>query len=129
MDGYISVSNLALLTVTAAVLVSAVFLIIFLKNLTDCVKVVRSLLKNNMSNIDESLKNMPAITKNISEMSETANREVKAIESAISSIGTAVEETSATVIKIKNDFGEISNLVRALKFIKRLFRSMTKNSK
>ena len=126
MDGYISISNLALLTVTAAVLVSAVFLIIFLKNLTDCVKVVSSLLKSNTSNIDESLKNMPAITKNISEISETANKEVKAIESAISSIGSAIEETSATVVKIKNDFGQITNLVRALKFIKRLFRTVTK---
>jgi len=126
MDGYISVSNLALLVVAAAVLVSAVFLIIFLKNLTDSIRVINSILKNNKSNIDESLKNMPAITKNISEISETANKEVKAIETAISSIGSAIEETSATVIKIKKDFGDISNLVRTIKFIKRLFRTLVK---
>ncbi len=126
MDGYISVSNLALLLITAAVAVSAVFLIVFLKNLTDCLKVLKSILTDNKSNIDESLKNMPAITKNISEVSETANREIKAIESAICSVGSAAEETSAAIIKIKKDFVEVFNLVRAIKFIKRLLKSVSK---
>lgn len=126
MDGYIKLTDLALLLVSAAVVVSAVFLIIFLKNLTDCLKVAKTLLKDNQANIDESLKNMPSITTNIKEASEAANREIKAVESAICSLGAAAEETATAVVKIKKDFGEVINLVSALKFIKEFAKVLLK---
>jgi flagellar motor component MotA len=122
MDGYIKLTDLALLLVAAAAVVSAVFLIIFLKNLTDCLKIVKTLLKDNKANIDESLKNIPSISNNIKEASEVANREIRAVESAICSFGTAAEETATAFVKIKKDFAEVFNLVSAIKFIKALLK-------
>ncbi|MDP4182395.1 MAG: DUF948 domain-containing protein [Bacillota bacterium] len=120
MNGYIKLSDLALLLIAGAVVALSIYLILFVKNLTDCVRVFRNVLKDNKTNIDDSLKNMPAITQNISEISDTANKELKAVESAVYSFETVAQETAAAFTTIKKDVGKIGSFLDIIKFVKRL---------
>ncbi len=130
MDGYIKLSNLAIVVVVAVAAVCGVYLILLLRNLNASIKVLKDILKDNKKNIDETLKNIPVISKNTAEITDTAKDELKMLEAAIHEFGATAELTSATAQTVNKDIiGKLRSLIDIIDFIIRLFKRKSKNEK
>jgi DNA-binding transcriptional MerR regulator len=130
MEGYVKLSNLALIIITAVAAVSGVYFIILLRNLNRSVKVIRDILQTNKVNIDETLKNMPLISKNTAEITETAKEELKAVGTAIESFRETAELTAAAAETLKSDIlRKIRSFIDIIDFLVGLFNRKKKNEK
>ena len=91
------------------------------RNLNGSIVVIKRILKNHEENINKTLTNVPVISKNVVEITETVKNEVKVVENALTSLNETFELTAATVSTIKNDiFGKINGVVGLFEFIKRI---------
>lgn len=123
MDGYIKITDfmlvLAIVLIAISIVVLSVFVILFIKNLNDSVKIFKGILEENRKNINDSLNRIPTITENVAEISETAKNELKSVESALKDFGVAAEYTVTAAKTVKNDivdkFGGILEITRLLK--------------
>jgi predicted PurR-regulated permease PerM len=98
------------------------YIIILVKNLNSSIKVVKKLLKDNEENINKTLIDIPIISKNMVEITDTAKNELLVMGNAINSINETIEMTTATVGTIKNDiFGKISGIIGIIDVIKHIF--------
>jgi predicted PurR-regulated permease PerM len=98
------------------------YIIILIKNLNSSIKVVKKLLKDNEENINKTLIDIPIISKNMVEITDTAKNELLVMGNAINSINETIEMTTATVSTIKNDiFGKISGIIGIIDVIKHIF--------
>jgi predicted PurR-regulated permease PerM len=98
------------------------YIIILIKNLNSSIKVVKKLLKDNEENINKTLIDIPIISKNMVEITDTAKNELLVMGNAINSINETIEMTTATVGTIKNDiFGKISGIIGIIDVIKHIF--------
>lgn len=130
MDGYIKLSNLAIIVIVAIAAVCGVYLILLLRNLNSSIKVLKDILKDNKKNIDETLKNMPVISKNTAEITDKAKDELKLLGAAVHEFGAAAEFTSAATETVNKDIiGKLRSLVDIIDFIIRLFKRKSKNEK
>ncbi len=121
MNGYIKWSDLALAVITLAVSVSSVYVILLVRNLNGSIKILRSILQENKDGIDKTIKDMPVITRNVSEITDTAKNELKAVESVLHSMGETAELTAATAETVKGDIiGRLKSILDIIDFIKRL---------
>jgi predicted PurR-regulated permease PerM len=98
------------------------YIIILIKNLNSSIKVVKKLLKDNEENINKTLIDIPIISKNMVEITDTAKNELLVMGNAINSINETIEMTTATVSTFKNDiFGKISGIIGIIDVIKHIF--------
>lgn len=118
----IKVTDLGLLILFVLAVGIGAYIIILIKNLNSSLKVVKKLLKDNEENIHKTLTDIPVISKNLVEITDTAKGEVKVIENVIHSLNDTLEMTAATVGTIKNDiFGKISGVTGIIDIIKYIF--------
>ena len=119
---YIELSDLILLVLFLLGLGVGLYIMVLVRNINSSAKVIKELLKENKENIDKTLKDLPVISKNLAEVSETAKNEMKVVEGTLNSINETVELTAAAAHTIKNDvFGKISGIIGVLDFIRKLF--------
>lgn len=127
MDGYIKLSNLALVVILALGAVCGVYLVLLLRNLNGSIKVIREILQDNKKNIDETLKNMPAISNNAAEITDTAKNDLKMLGAAIQEFGETAQLTAATAETVKTDIlGRLKSLIGIIEYIVRLFNRKKK---
>jgi predicted PurR-regulated permease PerM len=114
--------DLGLLVLFVLGIAVGVYIIILVKNLNSSIKVVKKLLKDNEENINKTLIDIPIISKNMVEITDTAKNELLVMGNAINSINETIEMTTATVSSIKNDiFGKISGIIGIIDVIKHIF--------
>lgn len=122
MEGYIKWSDLVLVIIMVSVVIVSVYLILLIRNLNKSVKMLKNVIQTNKENIEETLKNMPLISGNLAEITDTAKNELKSVESAIHNIGETIQYTAATAETVKNDFlGNFKSILDIIELIKRLF--------
>jgi hypothetical protein len=98
------------------------YILILVRNLNSSLKVVKKILKENEENINKTLIDVPVISKNLVEITETVKTEAKVVENAFNSLNETFELTAATVSTIKNDiFGKINGIVGLIEFIRHIF--------
>jgi len=94
-------------------IVACVYLIILINNLNKSIAKIKTILDENEVNINQALKDIPVVTKNLIEISETAKKEVKSVEYAISSVSETVSTTAAAAGAFKNNvLDKIKTVVR-----------------
>lgn len=122
MEGYIKWSDLALVVIMVSVVTVSFYLVLLIRNLNKSIKLMKNVIQTNKENIEETLKNMPLISKNLVEVTDTAKNELKSVESAIHSIGETIQYTAATAETVKNDIlGNFKSILDIIELIKRLF--------
>jgi len=98
------------------------YLIILIKNLNESIKIFKSLLKTNKDNVNNTLKDLPVITKNLVEASEIAKDELEFIQSAIKNVSDTAEMTAATAQTVKTGIlGKIESVIEVVEIISKLF--------
>ncbi|SHK17065.1 DUF948 domain-containing protein [Paramaledivibacter caminithermalis] len=95
----ITLSDLGLILLWAALLVLICYLILVLKKFNDTLKEVRDILSNNKENIEETLKEMPSIAKNIDEITGEVSHDVKAVRDTVDTI---TEKSGAAAKSLDN---------------------------
>lgn len=112
---------MALLVLIVLGIIAGVYIILLVRNLHSSAKVVKKLLNDNQDNLNSTLGELPGISKNLSEITETAKNEVKVLENTLNSINETVEMSAATVSSIKDNIvGKIGGVVGALDLIRHL---------
>lgn len=118
----IKLIDLGLLVLFVLGVAVGAYIIILIKNLNSSIKVVKKLLKDNEENINKTLIDIPIISKNMVEITDTAKNELLVMGNAINSINETIEMTTATVSTFKNDiFGKISGIIGIIDVIKHIF--------
>ena len=86
MDATIRVGDLATLLLGGALLVLITYGIFLLKNLNDTLKVIRKIVEDNRSNIDEVLDKAPGIATSIESISSDLSHDIRAVQGTIDQI-------------------------------------------
>lgn len=82
----ITLSDLGLMLLWAALLVLIFYLILVLKRFNDTLKEVRDILSNNKESIEKTLTEIPSIAKNIDEITGEVSHDVKAVRDTVDTI-------------------------------------------
>ncbi|MCL6560486.1 MAG: hypothetical protein K6U74_17170, partial [Firmicutes bacterium] len=99
-----------------------IYLVILIKNFNDSLRVFKGIFQANRDNIDETLKNLPVISKNLVEVSQTAKNELKAVESTLLNLNETAEATAATAQTIKNDIvSRAKNVIELIDLARKVF--------
>lgn len=85
-DITITLSDLGLMLLWAALLVLIGYLILVLKRFNNTVKEVNDILSNNKESIEKTLNEMPSIAKNIDEITGEVSHDVKSVRDTIDTI-------------------------------------------
>lgn len=104
----ITVGDLFLILLSLAGIAALAYLAILFVNLTKTVKAINTLVKNNETELDTVIKNLPGITKNIGEITEQTNAMIAKVEPDISSI---TNKVSGIVEKAESATGSVTNTV------------------
>lgn len=122
MDYALTLKDFFTLILSILGAVVLIYLIIFIRNLNESIKVLRNVLKSNSDNIDNTLKNLPSISQNMLEITDTANRELQSVENVIRNIDETVEMTAAAAHTVKDDiFGKTKSIIEFIELIKGIF--------
>lgn len=106
----ISLSDLGLMLLWAALLVLIVYLVLVLKKVNDALKEVREILANNKENIEYTLNEMPSIAKNIDAITGEVSHDVQAVRETIDTI----TEKSGSAAKSLTDTDSIITGITAI---------------
>ena len=100
-----------------------IYILILLKNLIPVVQAIKEIVNTNKDNINQTLKTVPLITKNISDITDTAKDELKAVQNTLHSISETADMTAAAANTIKSGFidnvtavFEVINLIKKFLF-------------
>lgn len=108
---------------------ACIYIIILVRNLNKSATHLNDILDKNKENIDKTLNDMPVISKNVAELSETAKEDFNAFQSKIRKIAgagqiMAPEETSGS-----DFFGKIKGIIEIVDVLVKLFTSGKKDRK
>ncbi|AOT70279.1 DUF948 domain-containing protein [Geosporobacter ferrireducens] len=118
MDATIRVGDLATLLLGGALLVLITYGIFLLKNLNDTLKVIRKIVEDNRSNIDEILDKVPGIATNIESISSDLSHDVRAVQGTIDQIVGTTEAAAGAlsentdILSILVGFVQVINIFR-----------------
>jgi methyl-accepting chemotaxis protein len=99
-----------------------IYLFILVRNLNSTVKVLKGIIEDNGTEISKTLKDLPVITENMIEITETAKNELKAMEGTINSISETAELTVGAANTIKGDLlGKIKSILEIIEAVKKFF--------
>ncbi len=118
MDATIRVGDLATLLLGGALLVLITYGIFLLKNLNDTLKVIRKIVEDNRSNIDEILDKAPGIATNIESISSDISHDVRAVQGTIDQIVGTTEAAAGAlsentdILSILVGFVQVINIFR-----------------
>jgi len=127
---YITWKELALVVGFILIVVLCLYIIRLARNLNECVKVLKNTLQENKDNVNKTLKELPAISENLFEISEMAKSQLKLMESAVVSINETAEMTAATAQTVKTDIiDRARSIIELIDLIRKLlFKSSESNS-
>lgn len=94
---YISLHDLGLIILFILVLCAGIYFIITLKNLNRLLMIAGDFLKRHNESLDKSMQLLPETLKNTSEMTQSIKHQVDEVGSTLSTLGTGIFETVATL--------------------------------
>lgn len=101
---YITWTGVGLAALFACMAALCVYLIILIRNLNASIGVLKRVLTKNEENINQVIKDLPVVTRNLSEISESAKNDLKNVEAALDSINETIGMAAATANTFKSDF-------------------------
>lgn len=87
MDTMISLKDLGMVVLWASLVAMLFYLALLFKRLNDTVKGVNRLIEENSSEIGQTIKEVPEITKNINDITTEANNGVQAVKGIVKNVG------------------------------------------
>lgn len=94
---YISIHDLGLIVLFILALFAGIYLIITLKNLNRILIIAKDFLKRNSESLDNSIILLPETLKYTNEMAQSIKHQVDEVGTTISTVGTGISETVATI--------------------------------
>ncbi|MFA6309525.1 MAG: hypothetical protein WC677_07285 [Clostridia bacterium] len=98
---------------------ACVYIIILVRNLNKSANDVKEILSKNKENIDKALTDLPVISKNVAELSETAKVDLDAFQSKFKMMGDKSDEGG-------DFFGKIGGIIDIADVLIKLFASKSK---
>lgn len=95
VDTMISIKDLGLIALWAALFVMILYLILLFKRLNDTVKGVNRLIEENREDLGKTMKEVPEITRNINSLTTEANNSVQAVKGIVKNVG-VLKKAAAT---------------------------------
>ncbi|TCO78631.1 DUF948 domain-containing protein [Marinisporobacter balticus] len=123
MDVQISLGDLGIMLLGFSLFVLIIYAILLLKNLTDTIKVFRSVLQDNQSNIEQILNQVPSIAQNVESISSDLSRDVKAVQHTFDNMIGKTEVAAARLTKNKDVLSSIAGVMQVIYFIKKFMRT------
>jgi len=118
----ITLHDLGLIILFLICVVLGVFLFILIKNLNSAIITIKNILNSNKDNIDNTLNDLPTISKNIAEITDTTKDELKSVQNTIHSLSETADMTAAAANTIKNDFaGKVKTVFEIIDLIKKFW--------
>jgi len=107
--------ELGLMILIVLAIILCVYLIVLIRNLNKSVQKIKGIIDENETNVNQVLKDLPVVSKNLIEITEVAKKEVKAVENAVNSVTETVSSTAAAASAFKNNVvGKIKTAVRVI---------------
>ena len=120
MDVSITLHDLGLIILFLICVVLGVFLFILIKNLNSAIISIKNILNSNKDNINNTLNDLPTISKNIAEITDTTKDELKSVQNTIHSLSETADMTAAAANTIKNDFaGKVKTVFEIINLVKK----------
>lgn len=120
--GYVTWTEFGLIVIFVGGIILVAYLIILVRNLNESVKSLKNLIQTNKDGINSTLKDIPIISANLVEITETAKSEMKAAQNAMQSLSDTAEMAAATAETIKNDIvGKAKSVLELIDLAKRVF--------
>jgi len=94
---YISLHDLGLIILFILVLCAGIYFIITLKNLNQILVMVGDFVKRHNESLDKSMLLLPETLKNTNEMTQSIKHQVDDVGTTLSTLGTGISETVATI--------------------------------
>ncbi|MCL2741852.1 MAG: hypothetical protein FWE70_07060 [Oscillospiraceae bacterium] len=119
MGAYITWQDLGLVILFTLAAIVAIMLALLLKNLSGTVRVIRLLMEKNYKNIDETVKTLPGITKNVEDITAVVSKESQAIGEIIEGLkGAVARSASGTEQSAKGWESKIGAVIAVVSAIK-----------
>lgn len=109
----ITLNDLGLMLLWAALLVLIVYLILVLKKVNDTLKEVKEIIADNKENIEYTLNEMPSIAKNIDSITGEVSHDVKAVRETIDTI---TEKSGAAAKNLTDTDSVITGITAIIQF-------------
>lgn len=114
MDATIRVGDLATFLLGSALLVLIIYGIFLLKNLNDTLRVLRKIVEENRSNIDEVLDKAPGIAANIESISSDLSHDIRALQGTIDQIVGTTEAAAGALSEHTDILSTLMGFVQIL---------------
>lgn len=114
MDATIRVGDLAAFLLGSALLVLIIYGIFLLKNLNDTLRVLRKIVEENRSNIDEVLDKAPGIAANIESISSDLSHDIRAVQGTIDHIVGTTEAAAGALSEHTDILSTLMGFVQIL---------------
>lgn len=125
MNVTISLGDLGLMILWAALLVLIIYIILVLKKFNATMKEIQEVIGSNKENIEKTLNEIPSIAKNLDEITGEVSHDVKAVRGTIDSI-TEKSEIAATSLTNTGDLiNGISSAIQVGFFLKNLIEKIS----
>lgn len=102
---------------------ACIYIIVLVRNLNKSAKDVKELLSKNKENIDKALTDLPVISKNVAELSETAKVDFDAFQSKFKMMGDDKSDEGGDF------FGKIGGIIDIADVLIKLFAAKTKTGR
>jgi len=120
----ITLSDLGLMILWAALLVLIGYLILALKRFNDTLKEVREILTNNKENIDKTLNEIPSIVKNIDSITGEVSHDVKAVRDTIDTITEKSGAAAKSITDTDSLITGIASIIQMSIFLKNFWTNI-----
>lgn len=94
---YISLHDLGLIILFILVLCAGIYFIITLRNLNRLLMIAGDFVKRHNESLDKSILLLPETLKNTNEMTQSIKHQVDEVGTTLSTLGTGISETVATI--------------------------------
>jgi len=120
----VSLSDLGMIILWAALLVLIIYLTLVLKNLYGTLKEVQEVLSTNRENIDNTLAQVPSIAQNIEEITGEVSHDVQTVRGTLDAIAHKSEIAAASIDDTGDIITGIASVIQVGMFIKNISSSV-----
>lgn len=129
MDTMIRLGDLGVMLLGAALFVLIIYAILFLKNLNDTIKEVKSIVAQNRDSIDQVLDQAPSIATHIESMSADLSRDVKAVQGTIDQIVGTTEAAAGALAENTDVWTAILGVIQVVYVFKEFINGFTRKKR
>lgn len=126
MNTMIRLGDLGLMLLGTALFILIIYAILFLKNLSDTIKELKTIVVQNRDNIDKVLDQAPSIATNIESMSADLSRDVKAVQGTIDQIVGSTEAAAGALAENTDVWTGILGIIQAVYVLKEFINGFTR---